>query len=131
MSQIYEDLVHKYAHIAEDMFHHASPTITAGPPQAQQPQETPVSLSADLAAFQDTLRAVESPLRQGLDQHLPGLLDYAQKLDSSPIVQAVIEAEPFLPQPVNDAVVAILRSHVPAAPAPAPDAQPAEPQPAQ
>jgi hypothetical protein len=117
VNRIFEELTQDWQD-AVSHFEHASPTITASEPPAQTPQEEHMPLSADLAAAQDVARAADAPLRVLLDQHLPGLIEAAQILDNSRLVQAAIGAEHALPQPVKDALAQLLEAHAQAAPAP-------------
>lgn len=90
-----------------------------------------MQLSQIAAEFKAHFEAVETEAQRYLAEHIPGVLQVADKLDNDPLVQAAVET--ILPDDVKTMVTNLIKSleskFPPPAPAPEPEPEPAEPQP--
>lgn len=86
-----------------------------------------INLTQIGAEFKAHFEAVESEAQKYLAEHIPGVLEVADKIDNDDLVQAALST--FLPPDVKTMVANLIKSlesKFPEAP-PAPDVPPADP----
>ena len=92
-----------------------------------------MSLNDVVAAFRTDLEDGEAKIRTVLDQHMPGLVELAEKVSNDPLIQAAEAAAlpPGAKQIVADFITKLAETFPQAAPAPAEVAQEAATDPEQ
>ncbi len=73
---------------ATGRLHHHEATMTANPADPAPEGAPQMSLTDVVAAFRTDLEAGEAKIRTVLDQHVPGLVALAEKVENDPLIQA-------------------------------------------
>ncbi|HTX49205.1 MAG TPA: hypothetical protein VME40_07430 [Caulobacteraceae bacterium] len=119
---IFGELVRDWRRATSHLHHHGV-NLAVPTPSPQQPQGAPVSLTDVVTAFKTDLEDGEAKIRTVLDQHMPGLVALAEKVENDPLIQA---AEAAALPPGARLIVADFISKI-AAEFPQPAADPADP----